>query len=202
MKATFVAGVAGVLVGAGLVTLTSRPVVATRAAEHEPQPAAPSQLAIGVPPGWDTRYLARLSAVEDKVAALQTPGERPEAREPNARHEELAQQYQKGLALLEESLRQHADEAFDTPWAPAQAESMRGQLAAIAPREHAFEVEAVDCRSKTCVADLLYPTPDDALEGRGAVQDAFVTGCSGMVSVLEPPAGPGPYRTKLLYTCR
>jgi len=204
MKGTFAAGVAGVVVGAGLVLLTSRAIPGPRPAAAAPAAPGGPAAAARVPSGWDARYLARLSTLEGKVdeLAAKPPAERAAASDDDPRAKDLADQYQRSLEALEQTLRQHDAEPIDGSWAPAQAASMRTELTALTPTEHAFKVEGVDCRDKTCVAELLYDTPDDALEGRGAIREARLKGCHGMESTLAPPTAPGPYRTRLIYDCR
>jgi hypothetical protein len=207
MKAVFVAGLAGVLVGAGLVTLTAR---APAAPPAPPRPVAERAARGGaapVPPGWDVRYLSRLAAVEAKVAGMETTAPHDSAApQPTPqltdRARDIEEQYREELAILERNLQQHASEAVDATWAPGQSASIRDELTAIVPKEHAFKVDDIDCRSRTCVAQLVYDTPDDALQGRAAIHDALVNGCHGISATLTPPTSPGPYRTSLIYTCR
>jgi hypothetical protein len=103
---------------------------------------------------------------------------------------------------LRQELTSHATEPFDATWAPELSKSIHDELVAIVPAEHGFKVDNVDCRSKTCVADLVYDTPDDALEGRGVLGQAHVEGCHGFRATLEPPTSAGPYHTSIVYTCR
>lgn len=73
-------------------------------------------------------------------------------------------------------------------------DSIRDEPAALAVGEHAFHAAGVDCRDKTCVADLLYDSPADALADRGAVSGFLVRGCRGISATLEPPTRASPHQ--------
>jgi hypothetical protein len=205
MKAAFFAGLAGVLVGAGVITLGGRPPGATKPAlaQSASAPAVPAH----VPASWDPRYLGRLAAVEARVAGLEatSPALQPQAAPSSPatdRARELEEHYQADLTLLRQELTSHATEPFDATWAPELTQSIHDELVAIVPAEHGFKVDNVDCRSKTCVADLVYDSPDDALAGRGMLGQAHVEGCRGFRATLEPPTSAATYRTSIIYTCR
>ncbi|HKO50671.1 MAG TPA: hypothetical protein VJV79_23285 [Polyangiaceae bacterium] len=212
MRAVFFAGTAGVIAGAVLVTfLSSRdlpvpaPAPAPQRLTAEMRPVDP--IGIAVPPGWDPRFLARISTLETRVAELAVSGnsrpaeEPPLAQEPAPRPEPEAR-YARDIALEQQALQEHRREALDENWARAQSGSMRDQFAALTSINQHFQVADVDCRSKTCIVQLVYPTPDEALERRDDLRQMLVMGCHGMSSALAPPTAPGPYKSTLVYTCR
>jgi hypothetical protein len=144
-------------------------------------------------------HVAELSAsASSRPAAERPPTEAPAApdkRDPKA-------EYEREIAAQRQALQEHDREVLDENWARAQSGAMRDQLSSITPLNQHFQVANVDCRSKTCIVQLVSATPDDALEYRGDIHHALPMGCHGMSSSLEPPTAPGPYKTTLIYTCR
>jgi hypothetical protein len=213
-RAIFAAGAGGVVFGAFLVIVTagplSRPPAPPARASDEGGPPPVSRL----PPGWDPRFSSRLAAVERRLADLDVAPDAAAATTgaPNARgvaedlddqrEQEVDQQYQRDLARQRQLVEAHAAEPVDPAWAQEQTASIRAELQRALTGEHAFAVSDVDCRDKTCLARLVYPSPDDALAGRGQLAQVLVRGCHGLSSALEPPTGAGPYTTTLIYTCR
>jgi hypothetical protein len=186
---------------------------------HKPAPPIPvaaagegPQHAPIVPPGWNLALVSRLASVEQKVDELRAPAAVPSASigasaDPTAkerqeeRERQRAADYQKELDYREKALTEHASEPSDQSWAAPQAASMEQSI------KTAFEGSAraatVDCRTKTCVATLTFPSPSDALVSMGQrAQKLAVEGCQGFVAIPTPPTSDGPYDMKVMYNCR
>lgn len=206
------AGVLGVGVGVAVATVVGRLLQPARPVAHVEEERR--ELPVRVPPGWDSKYLSRLSAVESRLGSLEkanVPGAVPStpttggpagAPPERERDSEIAEGHRKDLAYQEQSLSRHQQEPRDEAWAGKQTEVVMQAFKGATAAEHPMRIGRVDCRSATCVAELIYPTPDDAAEDRGILRRAQVTGCHGMSSALAPPTGPGEYTTTVIYYCR
>jgi hypothetical protein len=148
-----------------------------------------------VPPGWDRRYVDRLAAVEDRVRALGAGRAEPpvEAGSSSVREQEREARYRRDLEYQHARVEGHAGEAVDPAWSRAQTGALRSELAPMLARGE-LVAEKVDCRSKTCVATLTFPSPSDAL--------AFLASPSlrtlgrelrGLTSTPAPPSSAGAY---------
>jgi hypothetical protein len=176
-----------------------------RAPAAAPETSAPPQVPVHVPPGWDSRFLSRLSSVESRLDTLETT--RPDAAAPpgyddgapESRKAEIGRNYQNDLAYQAENLSKHDQEPRDSMWGTREAEIITHAYNANAQRT--YRVGDVDCRSATCTVELVYPTPDDALTSRSNLVRT-VEGCHGMSSALTPPKGPGEYIATVIYYCR
>jgi len=196
----------------GAVVVSSRspgsppPTPAARGAERT-ETAAP----IVVPPGWNLALVSRLSHVEQQLDELRHADASPPVARgtsadagPNpveAREKEREIQYQQELDYREDALAKHAGEPSDSAWAGPLAATMQQSLGT------AFDGLAkttnVDCRSKTCVATLTFPTPSDALVSlRQSASKLSVQGCGSLAAIPTPPTTAGPYDLTLVYTCR
>jgi hypothetical protein len=193
------------------VVATARSSAEPRAEAPAPQPVHPERVdgSARLPPGWDPRFAERLARVEQQVAqsAVQTrPAVAPEGeppREPQDDREQLrSEQYQQELTDLRQALDEHAREPFDSSWAPDQERSIDQAFAKQVDSKAGAKLENVDCRSKTCVAKVSFPTPDDAVMHLVALSDASAPGCGGLSITLEPPSAPGRYQIKAVYHCR
>jgi hypothetical protein len=150
-----------------------------------------------------------LSVLETKVAEVAAAtAARPSSADPpggvmaNERQQDAQRQYELDLLHQRQVIAQHETEPSDPGWARVQAAAIHDVLAAAIDRARPFQIDSVDCRNKTCVARLIYETPDDALEHRGKIGKALVEGCNGISSSLEPPTSPGLYDVKVIYYCR
>jgi hypothetical protein len=184
-------GMAGaLLVGHLREAPAPRPVVAV----------VPSQPAVArLPPGWDRRP----ARVEQRIAEL--PAQRavePSAAAPEpvpGREVERAAHYQHELELKSQLIADHEREVVDPVWSAQTGEEVRALLAAQSDR---FDVRGVDCRGRTCVADLVFPRPEDALAYIQGHDVAPPASCNGLIAIPSPPESDGPYDLSIVYTCR
>jgi hypothetical protein len=147
-----------------------------------------------VPPGWDRRYVDRLSALEDRVQGLgATERAGAEAGSGAARGQDREARYRRELEYQRTRVAGHAGEAVDPAWSRTQTDALRTELAPMLARGE-LVAENVDCRSKTCVATLTFPSPSDAL--------AFLASPSlrtlgrelrGLTATPAPPSSAGAY---------
>jgi hypothetical protein len=202
VRSALIPAIVGVLSGAlGAVCVGRFSVAApTPPARSEPPLAMPI-----LPPGWDARYLARSGSVESKVVEPpkpSSPAAQPGAHETPSEHERgRAEHYQRELETQANAIAEHEREPVDESWSQGAAQSVR-QAIADAAADSPFAVRAVDCRSKTCVASVTFPSPAEALGRHRALGAVSPPVCHGMSSVLDPPTGDGPYDATVVYYCR
>jgi hypothetical protein len=191
---TFISTAAGALFGACLIlALQGTPSV---------EPAAPvAQPATQTAPSDDTR----LRAIEAQLAALSRRDEAPPARSsPALRPSELERADLERRAEQDHDVRltTHNQEPRDASWASRQELAMTNALRDVAalPR-HAFSVDAVDCRSKTCVAQLAWPSEQTAKEElMDLLNDSMAVGCARQI-VLPSNTGQARYQASMLIDC-
>lgn len=174
---------------------------------ERPEPHPPLVI---VPPGWDATLTDRVAALEHRLDRPQRSDDRPpdpssQSQPGSDREAERVAQYQKELEYRTRSLADHDGEPLDSAWAGTESDQIRRDFARKTSNAGARSVElkAVDCRSKTCTAELSFPTP---VAGLGFIQQGPATlavpGCNGFSSVPPPPTGDGRYEVTVLYTCR
>jgi hypothetical protein len=214
MRIALVSAVLGGLVGAAAATivtaLQSSGPVAAMAAERPPL-ARP----VAVPPGWDTRFVGRLSGMESRLSALEKAkpeADRADAGPPDSserdtsvlvarRNAELELQYQRDLDEQAQKLIEHDNERVDEQWARGQEGAITSAFDTAVSKEHPFKLSRVECRSSTCVAGLTYASAADALQDVDALMRAQVLTCNRKFSALTPPTGPGEYTRTVIYGC-
>jgi hypothetical protein len=142
-----------------------------------------------VPPGWDRRYLERINELEHKVQALEGHVA------PSEREQEKIAHYKRELATQEARRADHDREEVDAQWSSTGADRLRS-----AARELGVVARAVDCRSRTCVASLRFPSPEAGLAFLRSPQTSkLVVGFSSMTSTPTPPASPGDYDLMVVF---
>jgi hypothetical protein len=161
-----------------------------------------------VPPGWDHRFLTRLTDVEGRLSSLEqaqpasepagSPEEDSQAPQSKREQERLAH-YEVELAHQHDLISKHEGEPLDADWAVQREREIAEAMQSIAGEDRRVNVS---CRSKTCVAEVTYPTPMDAVEAHVALATAHVERCNGTSSALEPPDSAGPYTVKVIHFCR
>jgi hypothetical protein len=160
---------------------------------------AAAQDPVITPPGWDPRFLSRLPPPAAPPAA-------PAPAAPAAEHavadkeREREQHYRDELEHRESELANHDAEALDHAWADSEGATVRDALSSVG--NGVYTVKSVDCRSKTCVAELTYPSPAQAVARHAVIGNAAPAGCHGMFSALTPPTSDGLYDTTVIYYCR
>jgi hypothetical protein len=195
-----IAGVSGSLLASRYSVRPAPPVVA--AAPIEPF----------MPPGWQLRNNERLAAVESQLASLPavSANKAPTAPKPDSpldaeallqqRATEREQQYRVEIDAQSQRVAEHAREARDEAWAAGEETAMRELLAAEKGKPR-FEIVRADCRQKSCVSELRFATPDDALAYLRPPL-AVPAGCKGMISTPTPPRDEGSYDLTLYFNCR
>lgn len=205
-----VAGVAGALIASRF----SRPAPASAAPPEATAARLPRPVII--PPGWDANLVARVARLEEAAnqrqaetkPAVSDAGAAPTAGGPDPieqRAQERLEHYQKELSYREEFIDKHNQEPVDSAWSQTTNQSLHEQLVAAETRDGA-KLKQVDCRSKTCIATLEFPTPSDALTyvqaGGKTATSAAAKVCNGSIMIPTPPTGAGSYDLTVLYTCR
>jgi hypothetical protein len=147
-----------------------------------------------VPPGWDRRYVDRLSALEDRVQALgATERAGAEAGSGAARAQDREARYRRELEYQRTRVAGHAGEAIDPAWSRTQTDALRTELAPMLARGE-LVAESVDCRSKTCVATLTFPSPSDALTFLASPSlRTLGRELRGLTATPAPPSSAGAY---------
>jgi hypothetical protein len=159
--------------------------------------AAPPAPAAIVPPGWQPRFVA--AAPNATSPAPPAAPATPPRNQPDDKAGEREQHYAQELDHRENELANHDNESVDRAWADGEAETIRHALAA---GERSFAVKSVDCRTKTCVAELTYSSPSEAVAGQATLASVGPRGCHGMLSTLTPPSSEGAYDATVIYYCR
>lgn len=198
-------GLASGALGALMVTRLGAPAstqaALSTAARSEVQP--PRRI---VPPGWDPRFLERLDAVEQQVAELgdsKSLGEQDGTADAwrdkpaSAREQERLAHYQQELASQEQLLADHSVESLDAAWATPLQRELAAKVQAGSAGAEAVDV---DCRSKTCIVRIRYPSPSEALAHTDQLPS--VAGCPGITSTPPPPTSAGTYELLAVYHCR
>jgi hypothetical protein len=197
MRAILHSPVLGFLAGAVAAVIVGRffPGGAAQPA-HRAAAAPPPREGI-VPPGWDPRLLHRLAAVEAKLeerAPQPTPAAPPEAivEREHAREE----QYRNELEVRARTLAEHDAEPAEQPWSEQEAAEIRRVLE---PAAAAFAIRAVDCRMTTCVAQITFAAPADAVAAQRSLLQRVPHGVRGVASILTPPTNDGAYDSTVIY---
>ncbi|MEQ9499925.1 MAG: hypothetical protein RIT81_23815 [Deltaproteobacteria bacterium] len=99
-----------------------------------------------------------------------------------------------------DALHRHAETPFEASWAEPAAAGLREELGRIA-EDRAFTVAEVDCRSRSCVVTLDWPTYDGVMEDAGAVLHRTTLPCANEAFVPPPDDPAAPYRTEILFDC-
>lgn len=99
-----------------------------------------------------------------------------------------------------DALHRHAETPFEASWAEPAAAGLREELGRIA-EDRAFTVVDVDCRSRSCVVTLDWPTYEDVMEDAGAVLHRTTLPCANEAFVPPPDDPAAPYRTEILFDC-
>jgi hypothetical protein len=205
MRAHLLLAVIGLGSGVGGALLVER----LHQAPEAPRPVAavtPQPVAAWFPPGWD-RYTSRLARVEERLGSLEAqrkdgaaPAAAAEAAPPPSQREvERAAHYQKELEYRRQLIADHDREVVDPTWAAATSNEVHQMLA---PQSDRFDVKNVDCRARTCVADLVFPQPADALRYIQGYDALAPSSCNGSIAIPTPPENDGPYDMTIVYTCR
>jgi hypothetical protein len=191
-------GALGALVAGGL----SSPREPAHHSERAVPPAAVAPAGI-VPPGWDPRFVAAIASQRATAPAPPSlavaPPPSAARTEPDDKERGQKEHYAQELEHRENELASHDHEGVDRGWADGAAATIRQALAA---GERSFVVKSVDCRTKTCVAELTYPSPTEAVAGQAALASVGPAGCHGMFSTLTPPTSEGAYDATVVYYCR
>lgn len=177
----------GVLVG-GLGCLLATRVVAAISPKGPPIPVASEE--DSEEPGTATKkpWAPPRLVVPTSPAPAPAPPPVPTA-DPERRRAEFALELQR-----------HAHEAADPAWAATLVPELARGLAA-GGEGGGYLVHDIDCRARTCLAELEWSDQEAAVEGyRAALTAQFGRPCRTKI-VLPEAAGPGPYRATLLLTC-
>jgi hypothetical protein len=205
-------GIVSGVVGAVIAGRMTAPGVASPALSAPLRPPAP----IIVPPGWDSNWSARLDRVENDLAVHRLqPASVADRGDPSAesspppqsareRAEERLSHYQREVALHTQRLAEHSLETIDPSWSWQQGQTVHQSFETDPARPHgtaAPQRVQVDCRSKTCIAKLTFPTPMAGLEYLHSNLPS-PAGCNGMASTPLPPKDNGAYDLDVVYFCR
>jgi hypothetical protein len=113
--------------------------------------------------------------------------------------------YQKEVAYHTQLLAEHGQEPIDQAWSWEQSQTVRTAFEmdpARLPGLSAPDRLQVDCRSKTCIAKLTFPSSPEGLRYLHMQHIPMPVGCNGMTSTPLPHKGNGPYDLNIIYTCR
>jgi hypothetical protein len=128
-------------------------------------------------------------------AAIPTPVGAPDQNEdPKA---ERARQ----IALHHTAIDQHYQEPRDPKWERKTEAKLGEDLRAFATQRH-FELDEVDCRARSCVATVEFPSYNDAQAGwKALLFHGNLAGCGTEITLDEAQDPTAPYRTTIFYDC-
>ncbi len=193
-------------IGAGIISgittaVVASAILANRDARSPTAAPAPSGLGEGVKALALAIEAAQTSKVSPFRAAKEEKRESASAADPKfeGRLAEAEERYRRAFS---EKLAAHRYEALDTEWAEATSRQLSKDLADV-PGEIRFTVKSIDCRSATCVAELEWPSAEDAAMGyQTAYTAALGVSCETELILPAGPAPPGPYRVPMHLRCR
>lgn len=182
--------------------------------EPVPAPSAPSAALAQAP--LDDATAARLRALERRVMELSsrpTPAPAPApqlqaqpapVREPD--HDPLPPDPKAQEAMVHAAFEQQVEAALrdpvDAAWASTAGRTLHGELQALRGNDERYRIVRVDCRTRTCLAELDFATFADARSqlGRIVVQ-TNLEGCgsTGHIDPTEDPASRS--KMRLLFDC-
>jgi hypothetical protein len=115
--------------------------------------------------------------------------------------EDAARLREEGRLRWHRRLDDHGTEPLDPAWAANVAARFQADLASMAA-DGGFRPVAVRCHSRTCAAEVEYPSFDAATQGfQDLLVAPYALGC-GTQTVLEEPADPSvPYVATVLFDC-
>jgi hypothetical protein len=107
----------------------------------------------------------------------------------------------KRLATFQAKIESHGRDGLDPVWASQTTAAVNQVLAESSP-QGGFAVKGVDCRRRSCVAQLEWPSYAAASEGFHAVVGGYGASCASEI-VLPPTDAPDrPYRANLFLACQ
>jgi hypothetical protein len=175
----------GILVG-GLGCLLATRVVAAVSVKSRSVPVASQAFE---EPTTTTKKAAR-TPPRLVVAPAPAPTSSVPAADPERRQAEFALK-----------LENHAREAADPAWAATLVPDLERGLGA-GGSDGGYSLHGIDCRARTCLAELEWSDYDAAVEGYRAALTADLGRSCATEIVLPRAAGSGPYRATLHLTCR
>jgi hypothetical protein len=204
---------ATVLVAALLLSLASR---TSPDSPAEPTPHPSAQLAPLAPASHDDATAARLLALERRVMELSArpaPAPAPEpaspaqpapAREPDM--DPLPPDPKAQEELVHVAFEQQVETALrdpvDAAWANTAGRTLHDELQSLRGNDERYRLVRVDCRTRTCLAELDFTTFADARSQLGRlVVETNLEGCSstGHIDPTEDPASRS--KMRLLFDC-
>jgi hypothetical protein len=188
-----VAGVCGALV-VDARSSSSNPVGATAAATEVARNGRGERMpGLIVPPGWDVRYFHRVNELAARVDAIEA---RTEPAAPLTEREQgRSEHYRRELETQEARVADHQREELDPSWATTGAERVRATADALG-----LVLRTIDCRSKSCVANLRFSTPAAGLEFlRSREVSQLGRGFSGLTSTPIPPTATSDYDLTIVF---
>lgn len=147
---------------------------------------------------------------DDRIARMQRRLDELEARAQHPARDEgaaesqperpLAEEKAEHLARHRKALDDHLLEPFDPAWASSTAKTIQEGLQGIAASGHLTALKP-DCRSRTCVATVQWPSAAAAYQGWNALLNPNYGNC-GVEVVLDDPSDPAAmFRTQVLFNC-
>ncbi|XXF80484.1 hypothetical protein P2318_12240 [Myxococcaceae bacterium GXIMD 01537] len=187
-------------------------VTARTAPEALPEPLPPPRAQPAQPPR-DTNAeatAARLLALERRVTELSsrpapapastpepTPLPGPDDLPPDAREEQ-----QRFHATFEQMVETALRDPVDSAWASKAGRVLQGELETLRGGEERYRIVSVDCRTRTCLAELDFPNLSDARSQLGKlVMGTNLEGCAstGYISPTEEPLSHS--KMRILFDC-
>jgi hypothetical protein len=185
---TLAAVIAGAVAGAATSLLLARDPAPPAAAAPTPRGPLVRPVVLRAP--------AAAPAAREEPVSYPPPG--PLAPAPRQEAEAEAG----GLEQHQAAIARHREDPVDPAWAPSARASFTADLGALASEANPFAVVDVDCRQRSCLALLEWPSFGAAVSGHlEVVGGAYEVDCVRRL-LLPDPVDPGqPYQAAALFEC-
>lgn len=166
----------------------------------QPAPAVPPGGGLAVPEGEPISVPFRRVRGGSSPPTLPRPS--PPDDDRKSPLDDLAERHARIAASFEEQIAHHRLDSTDQQWAAAVTPPLKTELARVSADNGARLVD-VECRSTSCVANVRFPTFDEAaMKYSALVEHPYVAACARS-SYLPTPTNPtAPYDARVLFDCR
>ncbi len=105
-------------------------------------------------------------------------------------------------SLLASAAQRHEAEPRDEAWSERARTALDTDLAQLA-KERPFAVDAIDCRSRSCIATLTWKSfPEAAATSSSLLHRRYGLNCARLVMMPEPEDPSRPYTSKVVFECQ
>lgn len=97
---------------------------------------------------------------------------------------------------------QHYAEPIDSSWAKRTTSTLQSNLSRLSQAK-AFDLRSVDCRNETCIAEVVWPTYDSAVDKyTDLASTSLEVNCARSITLPEVTDKSAPVAVKVIFDCR